>query len=251
MNYIVIDLEFNGRKHYDIYPMEIIEIGAVKLNDRLEIVDTFQSYINPNFYINRFALQFCGITKETLHKSARFHQVIREFRAFCGEEYTILAWGGGDFFHLFLDCKINQVSGDWLVNLLDVTSFFEGGLQQALVEHELEPVGQHHSALDDALNTARLLQLKPDVMRSDAYFVPNHFKLCTGGIKKWITLSLDSALEQDKLLTWKQFAGNDKTKTYFKIMRLDAEEIEMVHELFTKFFNMKYGRKAKTMQQLA
>ena len=61
MNYIVIDLEFNGRRHYNVYPMEIIEIGAVKLNEQLEIIDTFQSYIRPKFTINRIALQFCGI----------------------------------------------------------------------------------------------------------------------------------------------------------------------------------------------
>ncbi|UUZ92201.1 hypothetical protein LJK87_43485 [Paenibacillus sp. P25] len=63
MNYIVIDLEFNGRRHYNVYPMEIIEIGAVKLNEQLEIIDTFQSYIRPKYPINRFALQFCGIPK--------------------------------------------------------------------------------------------------------------------------------------------------------------------------------------------
>ncbi|WP_282941374.1 3'-5' exonuclease [Paenibacillus sp. RC67] len=250
MNYIVIDLEFNGRKHYDIYPMEIIEIGAVKLNEQLEVIDTFQSYINPNFYINRFALQFCGISKETLHRSKRFADVVQAFRDFCGEEYTLLAWGGGDFFHLFLDCKVNQLSDAWLVNLLDVTAYFEGGLQQALADHHLEPIGQHHSALDDALNTAQLLQLKPEVVTSTDYFVPNQFKLCTGGIKKWITLSLDSALEKEQTLTWNQFIKDEKTQKYVQVMRLKPEEIEMVKELFTKFFQAKYGRKARK-QQLA
>ncbi|MFE5320041.1 exonuclease domain-containing protein [Paenibacillus sp. NPDC056579] len=252
MNYIVIDLEFNGRKHYDIYPMEIIEIGAVKLDEQLEVVDTFQSYIKPNFYINRFALQFCGISKETLQQSNSFSEVMEEFRAFCGEEYKLLAWGGGDFFHLFLDCKVNQQNNEWLVNMLDVTAFFEGGLQQALADHQLEPVGQHHSALDDALNTARLLRLKPEIAASTAYFIPNQFKLCTGGIKKWITLSLDQAIEKEELLTWKQFADDDKVRTYFRIMRLVPEEKEMVKELFNKFYHAKYGRKArKTQQQLA
>ena len=47
MNYIVFDLEWNqnpdGRKHPDSrLPFEIIEIGAVKLNEKREIIDTFQ-----------------------------------------------------------------------------------------------------------------------------------------------------------------------------------------------------------------
>lgn len=248
MNYIVIDLEFNGRKHYDIRPMEIIEIGAVKLNGQLEIVDTFQSYIRPKYPVNRFALQFCGIPKETLMKSDSFETTIRKFIDFCGEEFTLLAWGGSDFFQLFVDCKINQVSSLWLSRMLDLTRFFKGGLQQALVEHELQPIGQHHSALDDALNAVQLLRLKPEIVQSNQYFVPDPFKLCTGGIKKWISLSIDEAMSNDKQLTWDQFKVNEKTKAYFSIMHLTAEEIRMVETLFTKFAKMKYGRKWKKPQ---
>ena len=52
MNYIVFDLEWNqnpdGRKHPDSrLPFEIIEIGAVKLNEKREIIDTFQCLIKP------------------------------------------------------------------------------------------------------------------------------------------------------------------------------------------------------------
>ena len=55
MNYIVFDLEWNqnpdGRKHPDSrLPFEIIEIGAVKLNEKREIIDTFQCLIKPKVY---------------------------------------------------------------------------------------------------------------------------------------------------------------------------------------------------------
>ena len=46
MNYIVLDLEWNqcpygkGRENKKL-PFEIIEIGAVKLNEKREIVDSF------------------------------------------------------------------------------------------------------------------------------------------------------------------------------------------------------------------
>ncbi|MCZ8517845.1 exonuclease domain-containing protein [Paenibacillus filicis] len=248
MNYIVLDLEFNGRRHYNVYPMEIIEIGAVKLNEKLEVIDTFQSYIRPLYPINQFALQFCRIPKTTLLNSDPFTKVISRFIDFCGTDYTMLAWGGSDFFNLFVDCKVNNVASDWLVNLLDFTSFFEGGLQQALAEHSLSPIGQHHSALDDALNAAQLLKLKPDLLQSEKYFVPNHFKICTGGIKKWISLCLEQAKKQGKILTWDSFKEDDKTKTYFSVMHLTPEEINMVKTLFNKFFSMTYGRKSKKLQ---
>ena len=55
MNYIVFDLEWNqnpdGRRHPDSrLPFEIIEIGAVKLNEKREIIDTFQCLIKPKVY---------------------------------------------------------------------------------------------------------------------------------------------------------------------------------------------------------
>jgi len=248
MNYVVIDLEFNGRKHYDVRPMEIIEIGAVKLNEQLEITDTFQSYIRPNFSINRFALQFCGISKETLLQSDSFDEVIGRFQQFCGESFKLFAWGAGDFFHLFVDCKVNRLRSDWLDKLVDLTRFYEGGLQQALVDHQLEAIGQHHSALDDALNAAQLVKHQPDIIQSDQYFVPDPFKLCTGGIKKRILLSLDEAAEQNKVLSWNEFKAEPQTKLYFSVMRLTGDEMLLVEQLFVKLSSMKYGRKWKKLQ---
>lgn len=248
MHYIVIDLEFNGRKHYDIHPMEIIEIGAVKLNERLEIVDTFQSYIRPKFRLNRFALQFTGIPKETLLQSERFRTVIDKFIDFCGDDYKMLAWGGSDYFHLFVDCKVNGVPDEWLANLIDMTSFFEGGLHKALADYELQPIGQHHSALDDALNAVQLLRIKPEAASSERYYSKDLFKICTGGIKKQIVSSLDEALAKDVVLTWDKFKEDDKVKSFFSVMKLDASEIRMVKQLFEKFLKLKYGRKAKKLQ---
>ena len=52
MNYIVLDLEWNQaankkNRYAKILPFEIIEIGAVKLNDSFQIIDTFQEVIRP------------------------------------------------------------------------------------------------------------------------------------------------------------------------------------------------------------
>ncbi|PZE21744.1 3'-5' exonuclease [Paenibacillus xerothermodurans] len=248
MNYIVMDLEFNGRKHYDIYPMEIIEIGAVKLDRNLNIIDTFQSYIKPKFEVNRFALKFCGIEKATLQKSDCFTDVISRFIDFCGDDYKLFAWGGSDFFNLFVDCKVNSLDNQWLNRLIDLTQFYDGGLQQALEAHGLTALGQHHSALDDALNAAQLVKLKPEILESEQYFMPNEFKICTGGIKKWISMSIDKAVKDGTLLTWQQFRRNPKTNAYLSIMNLNPAEVGMVETLFNKFWSQKYGRKLKKLQ---
>ena len=55
MNYIVLDLEWNqcpdGKEYADAaLPFEIIEIGAVKLDQDLRMVDEFHEIIKPQVY---------------------------------------------------------------------------------------------------------------------------------------------------------------------------------------------------------
>ena len=47
MNYIVLDLEWNSAYHkkQGRFVNEIIQIGAVKLDDKFNIIDTFLVYI--------------------------------------------------------------------------------------------------------------------------------------------------------------------------------------------------------------
>ena len=51
MNYIIFDLEWNqsSRKEREEphLPFEIVEIGAVKLNERREVVSTFERRVRP------------------------------------------------------------------------------------------------------------------------------------------------------------------------------------------------------------
>ena len=55
MNYIVLDLEWNqcptGKENEnELIPFEIIEIGAVKLNENLKEIDRFREVVRPQVY---------------------------------------------------------------------------------------------------------------------------------------------------------------------------------------------------------
>ncbi len=55
MNYIIFDLEFNQGYNNQIEikcPFEIIQIGAVKLNENLTTIDTFNALVKPEIYSN-------------------------------------------------------------------------------------------------------------------------------------------------------------------------------------------------------
>ena len=59
MNYVVFDLEWNQgnqvqqTEHADI-PFEVIEIGAVKLNDKYVMINEFSRLIKPEVYRDRY-----------------------------------------------------------------------------------------------------------------------------------------------------------------------------------------------------
>ena len=55
MNYIVLDLEWNqsptGKEdEMEGLPFEIIEIGAVKLNEKFEAIDEYSRTVRPQVY---------------------------------------------------------------------------------------------------------------------------------------------------------------------------------------------------------
>ena len=95
MNYIVLDLEFNqsfpfknGRKvePNPECPFEIIQIGAVKLNDKFEQVDTFDAMIRPQIYprLHPFVEKITGIHAEMLADKPDFRSAYEGFLKFIG-----------------------------------------------------------------------------------------------------------------------------------------------------------------------
>lgn len=50
MDYIILDIEFNGRKFASEHPMEVIEIGAVRLDASLQYKGEFSALIKPIYF---------------------------------------------------------------------------------------------------------------------------------------------------------------------------------------------------------
>lgn len=113
MQYVVFDLEFkqdleslvNTEPETNIlspkskYPYEIIQIGAVKLDENLNMTDTFNRYVKPSIYarISPYIIELTGITPEKLLSEAGFDQVYKDFIKFIGDtETTLCVWGVTD-----------------------------------------------------------------------------------------------------------------------------------------------------------
>ena len=87
MNYIVLDLEWNqssGKNDYEL-PFEIVEIGAVKLNRKFEIVDRFDQLIKPQIYhsMHFMTAKIIHLEQEELENGKPFPEVMQQFLKWC------------------------------------------------------------------------------------------------------------------------------------------------------------------------
>jgi inhibitor of KinA sporulation pathway (predicted exonuclease) len=167
MQYIVYDLEMTNRLS------EIIEIGAIRMkvvNGELMHLDTFQSFVQPKMdKLNTRITNLTGITKKDLISAPSYTEAIESFRAWIGlEDYYLCSWGPEDKWALITDSTFHQTDIEWIINhndlqfhfsmLHDSDKGFRYGLSRALQTLELAYEGSKHRALDDAINTAKILQ---------------------------------------------------------------------------------------------
>ncbi|MCL2397366.1 MAG: exonuclease domain-containing protein [Defluviitaleaceae bacterium] len=113
MNYIIIDLEYNQNFDFKtgakapsnpLLPLEIIQIGAVKMDSRHEIIDKFGTTVAPRLYrgLNPFVARVTGLTGAQLRKSPPFYAAYRGLLRFIGNEDALLCfWGNDDVRELF------------------------------------------------------------------------------------------------------------------------------------------------------
>jgi len=169
---IVYDLEMTVRRKKGQIA-EIIEIGAAKVGtteDGPDIVDTFQSFVKPVVVpqLSPDTTDFTGIRQEDVNEADTLPQVVRDFVEWVGpEEYFLCAWGPDDQRQLVQECRQQNVSVDWIVNHNNLQKMLskvyklekhqQMGLKPALEMLEIPFSGSHHRAMDDAINTARIL----------------------------------------------------------------------------------------------
>lgn len=176
MNYIVFDLEWNqspgGKKQSNAkLPFEIIEIGAVKLNENKEITDSFQRLIKPVVYnwIHDSIHEVIHVNYSELMNGIPFPQAVREFLEWCGEEYAFFTWGNQDLMELQRNMKYYGLLGllKGPVTYYDVQKLFSiryedrksrRALEVAIDRLAIEKKNDFHRALADACYTAAVLQ---------------------------------------------------------------------------------------------
>lgn len=125
MNYIFFDLEFNrpiGRIHSKL-SFEIMEIGAVKTDENLNIIDTFRIYVRNRVYrsINRYVTKLTGITLKDLESGVNFDKAYKIFRQWIGkEEFKVCSYSDSDQRVLDDNLKYNNIYNKRFQEVIDI-----------------------------------------------------------------------------------------------------------------------------------
>ena len=109
MNFVILDLEWNGAysKKARKFVNEIIEFGAVKVDEKLNIVDTFSMLVTPQIgkKLNNRVAQLTHITSQELFDSNNtFTHVLSKFRKFLSDS-VLMTWGTSDILTLMENSK--------------------------------------------------------------------------------------------------------------------------------------------------
>ena len=176
MEYIVFDLEFNQGFDKKLNktvsdekcPFEILQIGAVKLDADLNIIDTFNTFVKPNIYkeIHPFIKKMTNIIHEDVKDAPNFPQAFNNFKEFMNNDKNILCvWGNGDLKELYRNIKYYNLSTENLSNTYinvqhHASIYFNNhtgnsiGLQNAITLLKLNQDKSYHNALNDAYYTS-------------------------------------------------------------------------------------------------
>ncbi|MDG1100934.1 MAG: exonuclease domain-containing protein [Saprospiraceae bacterium] len=169
MNYIVYDLEatcWMGRppKGHN----EVIEIGAVKINKRGEVLDSFSKFIKPmvNPRLSGFCKKLTSIKQDDVNNAQTFPIVIQEFKEWVdiNEEYSLCSWGAYDKTFFSNDCNLHKLDTGWLEKAVNIKGLYAkmvgdekgNGLKNTLKREGFEFTGIPHRAISDAQNTAKI-----------------------------------------------------------------------------------------------
>ena len=181
MKYIIVDLEMNPlagqyRAERSNCKQEIIEIGAVVLDENLLVVGEFKTLVCPeyNTEIQKKYETLTGINTGMVVGAPKFAAAIEMFVSWCEsyeDDYEIYAWSENDFKQIQAEMKLKRYGSSAVDRLFDRWNDFQEEyrvklglerimtLEKALNYAGIPFAGRQHDALDDAKNTAELFAI--------------------------------------------------------------------------------------------
>ncbi|MGM0437455.1 MAG: PolC-type DNA polymerase III [Bacillota bacterium] len=157
--FVVFDLETTGLSPKN---NEIIEIGAVKVKNN-EIIDHYQSFVNPDQKIPSKITDLTGINNDMVADAKKIEDILDDFINFIDD--SILVAHNADFDYSFLQSAFQKSNKDEAEYSVLDTLALSRALLDGIKNHKLNTLAKyfnvnlenHHRADDDAEATAKIL----------------------------------------------------------------------------------------------
>ncbi|MDF1547095.1 MAG: exonuclease domain-containing protein [Bacteroidales bacterium] len=169
MNYIIFDLEATCWEDKQRHTSEIIEIGAIKINEMQQVMSKFNVFIRPILQpqLSEFCTKLTSISQDDIDAAQHFPEVAEQFKNWIRvdeEDYLLCSWGFYDKKQLTMDAELHKLSTEWLQHHISIKHQHQVlknldrpvGLGKAIKMEGLQFEGTAHRGIDDAKNIAKI-----------------------------------------------------------------------------------------------
>ncbi len=179
MEYIVFDLEWNqgGNEEHEREKLcfEIVEIGAVKMNEKGVMISEFSRLVKPQVYheMHKITSRLIHLQMQELEHGSPFEEVAEQFLDWCGTDYIFCTWGPLDLTELQRNMQYYgmEALAKGPLAFLDIQKLFslayEDGKSRKSLEYAVDFLGLEkdipfHRAFSDAYYAGKVLARIPE-----------------------------------------------------------------------------------------
>lgn len=188
--YVIVDLEMcRVSRHIKCenykYRSELIQIGAVLLDEDMNISGNFSTFVSPEYgSIDNYIERLTGISPMDVQGAPKFSEALEMFVDWLPSDAVLVSWSENDENQIRKEMEAKAVVIDgldyYLENWVDCQETFakkmdaqkKYKLSEALIIADINFEDGEHNALIDAQNTARLfikMQHEPELVLNSHY----------------------------------------------------------------------------------
>lgn len=159
MNIIILDLEWDSAFSVknQRFINQIIQIGAVKLNEQCEIVDTFSVTVKSSLSkkLTRRFVELTGITSEQMREGVPLKEAVEAYNEWAGKGTLTMTWSTSDLYTIIENCRylLTPATRFHIEKYADLQSY---------VQNEMREIGYELKSQISLSNAAELLNISSE-----------------------------------------------------------------------------------------
>ncbi len=177
MNYIILDLEWDNvySKKKNGFVNQIIQVGAVKLNDKFKLIDRIEILVKSAISkkVTKRFTTLTGITSEDMLSGITLKEATEKYNEWVGDNTITMTWSNSDLYVIVENAKL---FADGLLPKIEYYADLQKYVQSRIKSEEAKGKNQIslslaaellgvstesfdlHTALDDSTIAAKLLE---------------------------------------------------------------------------------------------